>query len=364
MEQVGRIPNGDLTKLGIAKDAWKAFADNSSIKGAADRINGVNAKFSGSSDPLVIDIEEKLTTLRNAAQLVADAAAGLALPVAEHHEALGTMRDDINAAVASAGKEIAAAIVITAAVVGVVAFLSVGTAAVPAAAGGAVVTAEIVASTATIIRSTVSISRLLVLFGAVAAVGSATGGFTAIPALTQNGINAALASIAAMTVKIVGDEDGVPSTSANPSNTPGTSEYQKRVEELGYDPATKKIDGQTRREAEVGLRHENAGHVGPLERAQFSPEGKDMGEFVDKESGERWDVKSSPDVIPDYRPPAVAGKPIANVQTDEDFVEMIQDSIDKGEGVMIDESGMSAERRARLQEIVANHPEWQGKVLW
>ncbi|WP_067655982.1 hypothetical protein [Nocardia harenae] len=149
MEEVGRIPNGDLTKLGIAKDAWKAFAEHSSITGAADRINGVTAKFSGSSDPLVIDIEEKLTTLRNAAQLVADAAAGLAAPVADHHQALGEMRGEINAAIASATKEIAAAIAITVAVVAIVAFASAGTAAAPAAAGGAVVTMDIVVATAT-----------------------------------------------------------------------------------------------------------------------------------------------------------------------------------------------------------------------
>jgi len=56
MEQVGKIPNGDVTKLGIAKDAWKAFADNATITGAADRIKGVNAKFTGSTDPNVADI--------------------------------------------------------------------------------------------------------------------------------------------------------------------------------------------------------------------------------------------------------------------------------------------------------------------
>ncbi|MFC8042344.1 hypothetical protein [Nocardia sp. NPDC057353] len=363
MEQVGRIPNGDVTKLGIAKDAWKAFADNSSITGAADRIDGVTAKFTGGSDPLVVDIEEKLTTLRNAAQLVAEAAAGLAVPVADHHEALGTMREEINAAVASAAGEIAAAIVITAAVVGVVAFLSAGTAAVPAAAGGVAVTAEIVASTATIIRTTVSVSRLLVLFGAVTAVGSAAGVFTAIPDLTQHGINSALAAIAAMTIKTVDGEDGS-NSAANASNTPGTTEYQKRVEELAADPAKNgKVNGQSRREAEVGLRHENTGVVGPLERAPLGPNREDQGEFVDTRSGQYWDVKSSPDTIPDYREKGVPGTPIP-AQSDEKFVEMIEESLIDGQNVMIDESGMTAERKAHLQELVENHPEWRGKVLW
>ncbi|WP_109523154.1 MULTISPECIES: hypothetical protein [Nocardia] len=364
MEQVGKIPNGDVTKLGIAKDAWKAFADNATITAAADRIKGVNAKFTGSTDPNIADIEQKLTTLQNAAQLLSQAASGLAGPVKDHHDALESMRNDVEAAVASAAKEIAGAIVVTVLVVGVLAVVTAGTAAVPAAAGGGLVTAEIVTTTATLIRTTVTASRVLALFGAVVVAGSAGGVFTAIPDLTQNGINAALAGIAAMTVKIVGDEDA-PSGSSNPGNTPGTTEYQKRVEELAQDPAKNgKVSPQSTREAEVGLANENAGLVGPLERAPLGPNGEDQGEFIDKNSNTRWDVKSSPDVIPDYRPAEVAGKPIANPQTDEQFIEMIEDSLADGEGVMIDESGMTPARKAHLQELVQNNPQWQGKVLW
>lgn len=206
LEQVGKIPNGDVTKLGIAAGAWKTFANNTNITGAADRIKGINAKFIGNSDPNIRDIEEKLTTLQKAAELLSQAATALAGPVQDHHDALGTMRSDVQSAVASAAKELAGAVVITVAIVGLLAVVSAGTAAAPAAAGGVAVTAEIVTTTAGIIRNTVSISRVLVIFGAVVATGSATGIFTAIPDLTQNGINAALASIAAMTVKIIGDE--------------------------------------------------------------------------------------------------------------------------------------------------------------
>ncbi|MFI2284001.1 hypothetical protein [Nocardia beijingensis] len=364
LEQVGKIPNGDLTKLGIAKDAWRTFADHTTIAGAADRIRGVNAKFAGSTDPNIRDIEEKLGTLQRAAELLSQAATALAGPVKDHHEALSTMRHDVEAAVADAAKEIAGAIVITVAIVGVLAVLSAGTAAAPAAAGGAAVTAEIITTTAGIIRNTVSISRVLVIFGAVVATGTATGVFTAIPDLTQNGINAALASIAAMTVKIIGDEDA-PAGPSNSSNTPGTAEYQKRVEELARDPAKNgKVSPQSRREAEVGLANENAGKVGPLERAPLGPNGEDQGEFLDRTTNTRWDVKSSPDVIPDYRPAEVAGKPIPNPQTDQEFIDMIEDSLADGEGVMIDESGMTPARRAHLKELVENNPQWQGKVLW
>ncbi|WP_280465719.1 hypothetical protein [Nocardia brasiliensis] len=75
-------------------------------------------------------------------------------------------------------------------------------------------------------------------------------------------------------------------------------------------------------------------------------------------------MKSSPDVIPDYRPAQVAGNPIPNPQTDQEFTEMIEDSIADGEGVMIDQSGMTPARIARLKQLVESHPEWQGKVLW
>ncbi|WP_433523022.1 hypothetical protein ACQPZ2_39320 [Nocardia pseudovaccinii] len=58
LEQVRKIPNGDVTKLGIAADAWKTFANNTNVTGAADRIKGIDAKFSGSSDPNIREIEE------------------------------------------------------------------------------------------------------------------------------------------------------------------------------------------------------------------------------------------------------------------------------------------------------------------
>ncbi|UGT60878.1 hypothetical protein [Nocardia asteroides] len=304
MEQVGRIPNGDVTKLGIAKDAWKTFAGNSSITGAAERINGVTAKFSGSSDPLVVDIEEKLTTLRNAAQLVADAAAGLAVPVADHHEALGTMRDDINSAVASATGEIAAAVAITVAVVAIVAVFSAGTAAAPAAAGGAVVTVEIVAATASIIRNTVSISRLLVLFGAVTAVGSAAGVFTAIPDLTQNGINAALASIAAMTVKIVeGDNEG---GAASTPTAKTVEEKAAAVEEIVTDDAGNPIGW----EDADGVRIVSAAEVERAHQELIARLGPpDSVKHTDKGDVEVWNVSEDPKSTINYRSFSRSGGP-------------------------------------------------------
>ncbi|MEV0106457.1 hypothetical protein AB0H42_08965 [Nocardia sp. NPDC050799] len=208
LEQVGRIPNGDVTKLGKAKDAWNAFANHATITGAADRIRGVNAAFTGSTDPNIEEIEAKLNTLTQAADMLAHASKSLVTPVGEHHDALEEMRREIRAAVATAGKEVTAAIGITVAIVAIAAVASAGLAAPAAAGGGAVVTTEIVATTAGIIKNAVSISRLLTIFGAVVVAGTASGAFTAIPDLTTNGINAALASIAAMAVHIATDDDG------------------------------------------------------------------------------------------------------------------------------------------------------------
>jgi hypothetical protein len=43
---------------------------------------------------------------------------------------------------------------------------------------------------------------------------------------------------------------------------------------------------------------------------------------------------------------------------------MINKSLGQGENVMLDPDGMSPGRLAQLQQVVADHPEWQGKVMW
>ncbi|MGW6332125.1 hypothetical protein [Nocardia rhamnosiphila] len=231
LAQVGRIPNGDVTRLGKAKDAWQAFADHPTTTGAADRIKGINAAFTGSTDPNITDIEAKLTTLTRAAEMLAQASKALVTPVGEHRDALADMRDDIQAAVATAGKEITAAIVITAGIVAITAIASAGLAAPAAAGGGVVVTAEIVTTTAGIIKNAVTISRLLIIFGSVVAVGTASGAFTAIPDLTANGINAALASIAAMSVHIAADGEGS-TESDSPQETTAAFPPQEAVDKV------------------------------------------------------------------------------------------------------------------------------------
>jgi hypothetical protein len=79
-------------------------------------------------------------------------------------------------------------------------------------------------------------------------------------------------------------------------------------------------------------------------------------------TGQRWDVKSSPDLRPSYQDGA--GLPIRNPQTIDEFTGMINRELVKGENVMLDPDGMSPGRLAQLQQVVADHPEWVGKVLW
>ncbi|MFD3507471.1 hypothetical protein [Nocardia sp. NPDC058666] len=211
LELVGKIPNGDATKLGTAKDSWKTFAESNYITDAVNRINGVKATFEGSTDPNVIAIEEKLATLARAAALLAEAARGVANPVSEHFAALGEMRTEVQKAVASASTQIATAVAITVGLIALGAVFTGGVGSAGAAAGGAVVTVEIVQGTATVIRTAVGISRLISIFKMMETVGTAThtgtGTFAAIPDLQEAGLKAAVNAIASMLVIIAGDTD-------------------------------------------------------------------------------------------------------------------------------------------------------------
>ncbi|MFF5032250.1 alcohol dehydrogenase catalytic domain-containing protein [Nocardia salmonicida] len=205
--------------------------------------------------PDSIAIDEKLATLEQAAKLLADAAKGIVTPLTEHNDALSTMREDIGKQVAAAAVEIGAAIVMTAVIVGVAAFLTAGVGAVAAGAGGTAVTIEIVESTAVIIKNTVTVSRMVTAVGAVITIGVASGGFTAIPDLTQAGLSAAVGAIAGMAVYIAADEaaddepvwDSTEERTRNPAQDKILTD--KDIMELksrGHDPHDVKPDPPSR----------------------------------------------------------------------------------------------------------------------
>ena len=149
----------------------------------------------------------------------------------------------------------------------------------------------------------------------------------------------------------------------DPQYTPGTPEYEARIGELSEDPAHGGASNpKSVREAQVGLQLEADGQVGPLVRAPLDAAGADQGEFIDTSTGQRWDVKSSPDAIPSYG--EGAGTPIRSPQTVGQFTRMINASLETGENVMLDPDGMSPGRLAQLQQVVADNPQGLGKVLW
>lgn len=147
----------------------------------------------------------------------------------------------------------------------------------------------------------------------------------------------------------------------DPRLSPGTPEYDAYIEALAKDPAKNgKITAATRREAVVGVQAEADGDIpGPLRRAPFE-NNVDRGEFVDS-TGQHWDVKSSPDIAPDYS--KQAGQPI-QPQSDARFARMVNKELGQNINVLLDPHGMSPARLAHLKEVVASHSEWGGKVVW
>ncbi len=100
---------------------------------------------------------------------------------------------------------------------------------------------------------------------------------------------------------------------------------------------------------------------GPISRAQLDANGRDQGEFIDSD-GDRWDVKSSPDVKPSYK--RGAGDPLPFPQNDDEFTEMIQKDLSTGEKILVDPDGMTPARQSQLKQLTENNPQWQGRVIW
>ncbi|WP_345499243.1 hypothetical protein [Nocardia callitridis] len=353
----GKLPNGDQGKLDKAHNTWNAFAKHETITGAAARISAISALFDGMDDPTNRQLlQDHFTTLKSGADTVNSAAQAMATPIGAYKDATVALGDS-NTQTINALELSISLIAITA---GATFLFSLGTSAVAAAAA---INADVLV-TINAIQSSYRISQMVRVIGIAELAAGAVGtidAFHGLPSIDLDKTIAGLAGIIGMKSYIDGDDK--PNASRNTSNTPGTSEYQRRVEELAKDPAKNgKTTPQSAREASVGLAAEHDGAIpGPIARAELGPNGEDRGEFVDS-NNERWDVKSSPDSQPGYRPDA--GKEITNPQSDDKFVKMINKDIATGENVLIDPDGMSPARRARLEQIVANNPEWQGKVIW
>ncbi|MCM6776053.1 hypothetical protein NDR87_19840 [Nocardia sp. CDC159] len=352
----GKLPNGHAGKLEKAHTTWNTFANHATVTGAPARIATISALFDGMDDATNRQlIQGHFTTLKTSADTVATASQHMAAPVRDYHEATIALGNETSNAINTLELTIA----LTAIAGGALALFSLGTSAVAAAAA---IDADILL-TINAIQASYRASRMVKVIGLTSLAAGAVGvadAFHAVPTIDLDKAVTNLAAIIAMKALIDDDSGTGP---ANAANTPGTEEYQRRVEELAKDPAKNgAVSPQSRREAEVALQAEHDGLLqGPIQRAQPGPNGEDTGDFVDKD-GNRVDVKSSPDARPSYRPGA--GTPIPNPQTEQEFMDMVNKDLASGENVLVDPDGMSAARRALLEGLVAKNPHWQGKVIW
>ncbi|MCZ4080191.1 hypothetical protein O1W68_19785 [Rhodococcus sp. H36-A4] len=358
LEQIGLpVPDGDSDKLTIAADAWRAFAEHAVTTAAARDIRGAVDRFDGLDAPDVAAVTAHLETLsRSAAELISTASA-LASPVAAHNVAVTDLRTGIKASsdelawtLGAIGAVTAVAAIATVLLTGGLGALGPAQAEVAAGAAG---TTAAIATAANAIRGLLTASTLAALLGSATATFAAINGVTTVSALEV------------ITTLVVQHLPGDDANAVQPYTSPisGNPEYEARREELAKDPAKGgQSNPQSEREADVGLEAESAGVIpGPIIRAPLSEDGKDQGEFVDA-AGEHWDVKSSPDLQPSYRPDS--GKPIEPSQSDTEFDRMINKQLNKGTGVLLDSDGMTAARESHLRDLVSQRPDWAGKVRW
>ncbi|MEV4155561.1 hypothetical protein AB0J48_21285 [Nocardia salmonicida] len=352
----GQVPDGDTDKLSRSATMWKTFANSDPLEYGVARLLTVASGLEQGFGPKVPDdipnhvanlrkLAEKLREIRTAAHDIANA-------VEAHNVALTKMRADINT-------QFAAVVVVTA--------ISIGRSMVNVKEQPAKEKAPSKQQSQSPNDNKVEIDIDFLNDAAWAIAGPANAFLTTLGTLTfttANLTNGDLLAVVELPIVITATNTEVIGKSPeNKSNTPGTPEYKARHDELSKDPAKNgKSNPASQREAEVGLQAERDGKIpGPITRAQPGPNNEDMGEFVDA-TGKRWDVKSSPDSQPSYRPNA--GQEIGNPQSDEKFVKMINKDLADDENVLIDPDGMSPARRARLEQLVSEHPEWEGKVVW
>ncbi|MBF6251880.1 hypothetical protein [Nocardia farcinica] len=118
-EEFGKLPNGDVQKLGKAADEWRKFAENGAIVDAAGEIASIKSLFDKIQDKTNLPpILEKLDTLGSSAKQVSDGSAILAGLVSDYHTstvaARSSFESEINLAVATAGIAVAGALVFAA----------------------------------------------------------------------------------------------------------------------------------------------------------------------------------------------------------------------------------------------------------
>ena len=152
-------------------------------------------------------------------------------------------------------------------------------------------------------------------------------------------------------------KDGVTSYSTPDERRRVADEYQRRWDELKYDPDKKQITAASEREATVALGLEQAGKfpLGAVVRAQVN-----QGDFlVVRPDGttEQWDIKAVPSYDP-TQPPK-----LKECYSDTKAESLVLEQISKGRNVVFDTSRLSRQDLASLVALIRMNPAWAGKVI-
>ncbi|MGV9678871.1 hypothetical protein ACWDSJ_26620 [Nocardia sp. NPDC003482] len=211
LEQVGLpIPDGDSRKLGVAADAWKAFAAHATVMGAEARLRSVAGMFDELQARDVTHINEHFTTLGSGAHALAAFPGSLAVPVADHRQALTELRGGVDSALSDVKRDLALAVGFTVVAMTIELVATAGLAALgPEEATAAVGTASgaaAVARAAKILHDLVRDSRLLII------VGSAAAGCLAFKAVESLDIRSAIAGILSLAIQQIQEGGQVSAT--------------------------------------------------------------------------------------------------------------------------------------------------------
>lgn len=239
----GPVPNGDITLLKNAAEAWNNFVGDNATKSATDTLKNISSTLTSNLEAPDLDhFADHFTTLAKGADDLHSAASAIAPLVTTHHDKLDSMRSNVYAATDNLKVKLAALAGVATVVIVATTILTFGVSlaggdeveAGAATGGGAALVADVGAGITSEISGFVS----AVLTGAAAAFGGVTE-------LSATG----LVAIAALGVAIVSGD----STADNPQDTgtadkPGqptpTDRLKEHLTDKDLDAARRELNGE------------------------------------------------------------------------------------------------------------------------
>ncbi|WP_067840045.1 hypothetical protein [Nocardia lijiangensis] len=342
------VPDGNTEKLVKSQNVWNGLATNATVTAIPGQLERAAAMFEQVTSPEVNFFDEDLRELKAAAEDLIGVYGELAKACEDQKLALDDLRADLVKLLEDMVKSMAREVVENA-IIGIVA------SSVTLGLGAAVV----VAKTAKSLDRFVDLIRTLLRTKKLRSSVTVTRATPRSKSSIQR-----IKDLKAKLLERFRSKDK--NTRANASNTPGTPEYKARLEEMAKDPAHGgNISDKSRREAEVALAMERNGQLTPPVTRAPMVNGKDTGDFVDGD-GKHWDMKQPTDTFPASAGPK-AGQPMPptmrGAYNEADFEKMVADELATGESVMIDPQNLSTAGLQSVEQVVARHPEWAGKVV-